>query len=405
MTIATAALNTSRAKTLSQHYHSTMTQLTDTNADTQDGLQTLFKNLPGMAYRCLNLDHWPMSFVSEGCEALCGYKSQELESQQVLWGDFTHRHDVAEVDRQVKAAASLGQPFEVEYRIVPRTGPHKWVWERGRVVDWLADGTAVLEGFITDITSLRDAQRMVSEQREQLAHVERLNTLGEMTAAIAHELNQPLTAIAMYSKSAKLLTQQGRQEQLTQVLDKLAQQSLRAGAVIERMQTMSYQTSHQQDQVDPVGLLKEIKTLAEIEAQVRGYTIELQLPQNLLAITCDPIQIQQVILNLLRNGMQAMQMNNCAPGSAIVLAAKVDHQQLWIRVQDIGTGIRANMVGKLFEAFASDKQNGKTAGMGLGLTIGKAIIEAHGGRLNYRNLEPHGAEFSFNLAFAHETRS
>ena len=375
-----------------------MTQLTNTSDDAQDGLQTLFKNLPGMAYRCVNLDHWPMSFVSEGCEALCGYTSQQLETQQVLWGDFTHRHDVAEVDRQVKSAARKGQPFEVEIRIVPRTGPHKWVWERGRVVDWLDDGTAVLEGFITDITSLRDAQRTVSDQRAQLAHVERLNTLGEMTAAIAHEINQPLTAIAMYSKSAQLLAQQGNQKQLQEVLEKLAQQSLRAGAVIERMQAMSYQSSHQQDHIDPINLLKEIKDLAEIEAQVHSYTIELQLPHELPSISCDPIQIQQVILNLLRNGMQAMQVNLCSAGSAIVLAAKVVDEQLWIHVRDQGTGIETAMADKLFLAFASNKHTDKAAGMGLGLTIGKAIIEAHGGRLNYSNLRPNGAEFSFNLA-------
>ena len=375
-----------------------MTQLTNTSDDAQDGLQTLFKNLPGMAYRCVNLDHWPMSFVSEGCEALCGYTSQQLETQQVLWGDFTHRHDVAEVDRQVKSAARKGQPFEVEYRIVPRTGPHKWVWERGRVVDWLDDGTAVLEGFITDITSLRDAQRTVSDQRAQLAHVERLNTLGEMTAAIAHEINQPLTAIAMYSKSAQLLAQQGNQKQLQEVLEKLAQQSLRAGAVIERMQAISYQSSHQQDHIDPINLLKEIKDLAEIEAQVHSYTIELQLPHELPSISCDPIQIQQVILNLLRNGMQAMQVNLCSAGSAIVLAAKVVDEQLWIHVRDQGTGIETAMADKLFLAFASNKHTDKAAGMGLGLTIGKAIIEAHGGRLNYSNLRPNGAEFSFNLA-------
>ncbi len=375
-----------------------MTQLTNTSDDAHDGLQTLFKNLPGMAYRCVNLDHWPMSFVSEGCEALCGYTSQQLESQQVLWGDFTHRHDVAEVDRQVKSAALKGQPFELEYRIVPRTGPHKWVWERGRVVGWLDDGTAVLEGFITDITSLRDAQRTISDQLAQLAHVERLNTLGEMTAAIAHEINQPLTAIAMYSKSAQLLAQQGNQEHLQQVLEKLAQQSLRAGAVIERMQAMSYQTSHQQDRIDPINLLKEIKDLAEIEAEIRSYTIELKLPQELPSITCDPIQIQQVILNLLRNGMQAMKINQCDSGSAIILAAKVVDQQLWIQVTDQGTGIDPQMADKLFLAFSSNKQTDNAAGMGLGLTIGKAIIEAHGGRLSYHNLLPNGAEFSFNLA-------
>ena len=97
----------------------------------------------------------------------------------------------------MRAAANFNRPFEFEYRIVPRSGPHKSVWERGRVVARLEDGTAIIEGFITDITSVRHAKRMVNEQREQLAHVDHLNTLGEMTAAIAHELNQPLTTIAM----------------------------------------------------------------------------------------------------------------------------------------------------------------------------------------------------------------
>ena len=114
----------------------------------------------------------------------------------------------------------------------------------------------------------------------------------------AHELNQPLTAIAMYSKSAKLLAQQGQQQKLLEVIDKVAQQSHRAGAVIERMQSMSYQSSHQQDQVNPTDLLKEIKDLAEIEAQVRHFSIDLKLPQHLPLISCDPIQIQQVILQV-----------------------------------------------------------------------------------------------------------
>ena len=111
------------------------------------------------------------------------------------------------MDRQVREAAACDQPFEVEYRIVPRLGPNKWVRKRGRVVGRREDGKAIIESFITYTTSLRNAELMVNEQRAQLAHVERLNTLGETTATIAHELNQPLTAIAMYSKSANLLAQ------------------------------------------------------------------------------------------------------------------------------------------------------------------------------------------------------
>ena len=360
-----------------------------------DYLPTLLKNIPGMAYRCLNLPHWPMTFVSDGCFELCGYESWELEQQSVLWGDFTHYDDVAEVERQVREATEENQAFEVEYRIVPLKGPHKWVWERGRVVGHLDDGTAILEGIIMDITSLHRAKRVIREQQAVLAHVERLNTLGEMTAAIAHELNQPLTAIAMYSRTAKLLNNNtASAPELGEILEKLAQQSYRAGAVIERMQSMSYQSSRQQSNISVIDLLKEITLLAETEAQVRDFEIELQLPKRLPVIACDAIQIQQVILNLIRNGMESMQANSCPKGSSIVLAAWQDAEQVWISVTDLGTGIDENIGQAVFDSFTSSKDSG----MGLGLAIGKAIVESHGGRLTFNNMPQQGTCFKFNLA-------
>ncbi|HCH24853.1 MAG TPA: hypothetical protein DE179_11225 [Oceanospirillaceae bacterium] len=360
-----------------------------------DYLPTLLKNIPGMAYRCLNLAHWPMTFVSDGCFELCGYERWELEQQSVLWGDFTHYDDVDEVDRLVRSATDKHQAFEVEYRIVPQKGPHKWVWERGRVVGHLDDGTAILEGIIMDITSLHRAKRVIREQREVLAHVERLNTLGEMTAAIAHELNQPLTAIAMYSKSAKLLNDQAVPAyQLNEILDKLAHQSYRAGAVIERMQSMSFQTSQQQANVSVTDLLREITLLAETEAHVRDFEIELRLPKRLPTIRCDAIQIQQVILNLTRNGMESMQDNHCPTGSSIVLAAWQDAGQVWISVTDRGCGVKEVAGKSIFDSFTSTKDSG----MGLGLAIGRAIVESHGGRLTYTNTPLQGACFKFNLA-------
>lgn len=99
--------------------------LTKTWTGNADWLETPLKNLPGMAYRCLNLDHWPMEFISDGCFELCGYHRHELESQAVLWSDFTHPEMIGEVDRKVRAAASNHAPFEVEYRIIARSGEEK----------------------------------------------------------------------------------------------------------------------------------------------------------------------------------------------------------------------------------------------------------------------------------------
>jgi len=493
----------------------------ETDSSHSDRLETLLKNLPGMAYRCLNLEHWPMSFVSEGCYLLCGYHRHEIESQAVLWGDFTHPDDIDEVDRKVRAAATREQPFEVEYRIIARSGTVKWVWERGRVIDFRDDGVAVLEGFITDITdrklvetalkqaeafaqavvesaveavitvddqgdiqtfnhaarrmfghnlesarnkhsrilvptshyrefdhylmacrdqtdrhtlggdlsgihedgtefpihlsiseiqtdskpnyvllirdltSQRQAEKEVREQREVLAHVDRLNTLGEMAAGIAHEINQPLTAISMYAQTGIRLIQNHNinKERLTEALDKLSHQAHRAGLVIERMQEMTRQRDSHQEVTDCAALLTEVHKLAEVEAHLRNFIIVLRLDSELPSINCDPIQIQQVILNLLRNGMESMKANHCKLGSKIILQIDTISAGVKISIIDSGLGISRQLAKQLYQPFNSTKESG----MGLGLSISSSIIAAHGGKLEFVNNKAHGATFYFTL--------
>ncbi len=486
-----------------------------------DRLETLLKNLPGMAYRCLNLKHWPMDFVSDGCYDLCGYHRHEIESQQVLWGDFTHPDMIDQVDRVVRAAAETRGSFEVEYRIIARDGAEKWVWERGRVVDYREDGVAILEGFITDInnralaeaasrraeayaqaivdtaieavitvdeqgaiesfnqaatdmfgycaeeikehhfrrlvgkryyaeldryfqrnrapvagpwrgieldgcnrdnrtfpvalsirripgvddakyvilirdlTEQRRAERVVREQRDLLAHVDRLNTLGEMAAGIAHEINQPLTAISMYAQSGLQFLQQDRPdlEKLGQALSKLSQQAHRAGTVLERMQEMTQPHQSRYERTDAGDLIRGIRELAEVEARLHKFVIHLRLAGQLPDIQCDPVQVQQVILNLLRNGMESMRMASCTAGSRIVLQANQVNDRVRIEIVDCGIGISQENQELLYEPFASTKKSG----MGLGLSISRSIISAHGGRLEFRNNDAGGATFSFEL--------
>ncbi|MFT5218590.1 MAG: two-component system sensor kinase FixL [Planctomycetota bacterium] len=485
-----------------------------------DRLETLLKNLPGMAYRCLNLNHWPMDFVSDGCFNLCGYERHEIESQSVLWGDFTHPDMIDEVDQKVRKAAERGEPFEVEYRIITRNGTEKWVWERGRVVEFRDDGVAILEGFITDITDrkqaetalrqaeifsqavvdsaveaiitidhqariesfnqtaseifgyaadevrnqhcrvllstayyrefdqyfdrqghnqstdkgiefnavnqsgdefpihfslsqiydkqsikfvvlIRDlthqraAEKEAREQRDVLAHVDRLNTLGEMAAGIAHEINQPLTAISMYAESSLrfLDKEEPRIDRVKTALEKLVQQAHRAGAVIERMQEMTRPRDSRHEVTDCLRLIHQIHELAEVEAQLRYFIIVLRLEQKMPAVRCDPIQIQQVILNLLRNGMESMKTHNCKSGSKIILKAQASSSGVQISINDSGMGISRALEKQLYQPFTTTKESG----MGLGLTISRSIIEAHGGQLSFRNNKTAGATFFFDL--------
>ena len=485
-------------------------------------LETLFKNLPGMAYRCLNESHWPMDFVSNGCFDLCGYHREEIESQSILWGDFTHADDIDDIDRIVRTASGIGESFEVEYRIVAKGGQTKWVWERGRVVHVREDGVAVLEGFITDITSrkqveteLRHAQayaqavvesaadavitidehghiesfnraasrmfeytatqatsllcreliathdravldkyiesnriagtteqascdingltknnrefpltlsinridetvdsryvilardltqrqahdRQLREQREMLAHVDRVNTLGEMAAAIAHEINQPLTAISTHAQSGlrflkKTPTAIARVEE---GLELVSAQARRAGAIIERIQMMARYKERLPEAIDVGTLVGGIQGLAQLEAHLRNFAIELDICENAPAVVCDPVQIQQVILNLLRNGMESMSDANCAANAKIRLRSEIIDGGVRIAIIDQGAGVSEQVATQLFEPFRSSKQ----LGMGLGLAISRSIIVAHNSTLEYFDNPDGGATFQFILA-------
>ena len=477
-----------------------------------------------MAYRCFNEAHWPMEFVSDGCFELCGYHRHELESQRVLWGDFTHPDMIDDVDEKVRSATSIGQPFEVEYRIISKNGNVKWVWERGRVVDTRDDGVAILEGLITDITSrkltetaliqaeafaqavvesaveavitvdsqcniesfnqaartmfeqptqtLRDtharilisprhygkfdhyfqsrqnkalaksrgielngyralntefpihlsinqvtttedqkyvilirdlteqraAEKEAREQHDVLAHFERLNTLGEMATGIAHEINQPLTAISMYAQAGLRFLQQPSPPsfRLQEVLEKLSNQAHRAGAVIERIQEMTKQQDSHREVTSCYTLVEEVYKLAEVEAQIRNFVIVLKLEKNLPGILCDSVQIQQVLLNLLRNGMQSMKSNDCRAGSKIVLQTDLTPEGVKVSIIDIGIGIAAELSNQLYQPFTSTKESG----MGMGLSISRSIVAAHDGQLEYVNNKAAGATFYFTLPSA-----
>ena len=496
-----------------------------------DRLETLLKNLPGMAYRCYNRKDWPMIFVSEGCHALCGYERRDLEEQRVLWGStFTHPDEVKFVEENILSSVAKGEPFQVEYRIITRDGEEKWVWERGRAVG-VMNGETILEGLITDITDrklaetalvqaeayskavvdtaveavitvddsgcietfnraaqqmfayspeeikgeniltlisdtyheeyeqfiahylqtneshmvgmgrevtarrkdnsefpihlsisevlnqserkyvglIRDlsvqraAEKEVREQREQLAHVDRLNTLGEMATVIAHEINQPLTAISMYAQSGLrfLDKSNSKPERLRDALEKLSVQAHRAGSVIERVQQLSQQHESHSEEVDCNTLIKDVHKLAEVEAHIRDIVIKLKLSRLLPLVVCDPVQIQQVVLNLLRNGMESMKNAGCKNGNRIELRTSRTGFGVKISVIDSGNGISDEAAEQLYRPFSTTKDTG----MGMGLSISRSIVRAHGGQLEFNNNTNGGVTFYFTLPYMRSKKS
>jgi two-component system sensor kinase FixL len=249
--------------------------------------------------------------------------------------------------------------------------------------------------IIRDLSAERAAEKEAREQRELLAHADRLNTLGEMAAGIAHEMNQPLTAISMYAKSGQRFLKGGapKMDRLNDALVRLDAQAMRAGAVMERMQSMTKQRDSEQETVDTEFLLKEVHRLAEVEARIRNFVIELRVCNDLPKVRCDPIQIQQVILNLLRNGMESMTSAGRAYNERIVLSCEESSYGVEISIEDCGCGISVELARKLYQPFTSTKESG----MGLGLSISRSIVAAHGGQLLHANNKRGGATFSFSL--------
>jgi two-component system sensor kinase FixL len=248
--------------------------------------------------------------------------------------------------------------------------------------------------LIRDISLQRAAEREARQHREQLAHVDRLNMLGEMATGIAHEINQPLTAISLFAQAGKRLLDAGNQGRLPDIFDKLSQHSQRAGAVIERMQAMARQRESVKETVDCNALVEEVVKLAEAEARIRDISIDVEADDELPPVVVDTVQIQQVVLNLLRNGMEAMRSVDCRNGSTIRLQTRRRHDgDIEVAVIDDGCGVSERVAEKIFAPFSTTKESG----MGMGLSISRAIITAHGGRLEFHNNDTDGATFSFTL--------
>ena len=248
-----------------------------------------------------------------------------------------------------------------------------------------------------DITEKKQAEQEARQHRDRIAHVSRLSTLGEMAAGIAHEINQPLTAISLFAQAGRRLVQAGDFEKMDEVCHKLNEHALRASEVVERMQTMARQGESEKEIVDCNELIGSAVRLAESEARIRDIEVEFEKGARLPPIAVDGVQIQQVALNLLRNGMEAMLAANCCDSKSISIRTRLLREnEIEVSVTDCGVGVPAGRMDKLFIPFSTTKKSG----MGMGLSISQAIVRAHGGRIDFYNNDAGGATFWFTLPAA-----
>lgn len=290
------------------------------------------------------------------------------------------------VDGFVGLPASELTPAKSDFREIQMKDSKFWYEVRRRYISWV-DGHLAQLIVATDITARKNADELARQQEEKMQFSSRLATMGEMASSLAHELNQPLAAISNYctgiANRLKSSQDLNIEKDILPAIEKATTQAHRAGTIIQRIRGFVKRSQPQSKNVDIRSIIEDSVGLAEIEAQRYGVQLSTSLADNIPSVFLDPILIQQVLVNLLKNAIDAVKNGTNHHPNAKIIALKVDIDQtvnpsmLRIQVIDHGPGIPEDALERLYEPFFSTKQDG----MGIGLNICRSIVESHRGRL------------------------
>ena len=259
------------------------------------------------------------------------------------------------------------------------------------------EGQRVFTGFVHDITERQEAQLRFRDLQSELAHVGRISEMGTLASSLAHELNQPLTAIASYCEgAAELLSRQPEADDLEMARDALkeaAGQAVRAGEIVRRMRDFMTHGETERRIESLSALMTEATALALVGSREHGIDVQVNLDPKADLVFVDRVQIQQVLFNLVRNAMEAMLDS---PTRALMITASAEQGFVTVSVEDSGSGVSETLAPQLFQPFITSKQTG----MGIGLSICRTIVEAHGGRIWFEPGTDGGTIFRFTLPLA-----
>jgi two-component system, LuxR family, sensor kinase FixL len=324
--------------------------------------------------------------------------SGQLSVQRIV--ELIHPEDRARCQREWHDA--LQEPGNVtsEYRIITTAGELRHLRSQFQSSP-VAGGRTRLVGTLVDVTESRRAEQEAAAAQQRMAHVARLATMGEMAAAIAHELNQPLSAIANYASAAARILPQAAgpdadpesHEDVRSALAQISGQALRAGEVIRRLRSLVQKRDQRRESVSVNELVEEVIAFSRSDARLHNVELRTDLDDSLPPLHADGIQVQQVILNLVRNSIEALSGRPAADREVVISTRVERDSDIVIEVADNGSGIPQELIAQVFDPFCTTKETGT----GLGLAISRSIAEAHRGSLAYRDNQPRGACFQLRL--------
>lgn len=361
--------------------------------------EPLFQTLMGTAVDGIVVidERATIQIYSAACERLFGYTEAEVVGKNVkmlMPSPYREEHDgyIGNYQRTgVKRIIGIGREV-VGQRKDGSTFPMYLSVGEGRL-----QSEIIYVGIIHDLTSRNVTTRRMQDLHSELLHVSRLSAMGQMTAAIAHELNQPLTAVLNYINAARRSAgslQDPQAQRIVDLIDKAGHQTSRAGQIIRQLRDFVEKRESTRNAVSLNTVVEEAIALAAIGSADANVKTTLELAPGLPPVVIDKIQVQQVIINLVRNGVEAMQ--HVARRELRVKTERNSEGGVEVVISDTGPGLPPQIAGRLFHPFVTTKEKG----MGIGLSICSSIVEAHGGRIWSTPAEGGGTMFHFCLPAA-----
>lgn len=314
-----------------------------------------------------------ITYVSPAIEHVGGRTAAEVIGRSFL--DFVHPEDAAALIASFQRTLG-GESEPSEYRVLGKSGEVRWLRSHSRVT--MENGRVVsVHGVLTDLTDRRRAEMEARQQRAEMAHVQRLTTAGEMTAEIAHQINQPLAAIVNFAGGLAARLREGtvHPETMREVASRISTEARRAGEVIRRLRAFLRRGESTPAECDLNNLVLHVFRLVEEDFQREGIEVEIALAPALPELRLDAILIEQVVLNLLRNALEAM--SSGADIRHLAIVTREVENSVCVTLEDSGVGLPIGDEHRVFDAFFTTKAEG----LGLGLSVSRSIVEASGGRL------------------------
>jgi PAS domain S-box-containing protein len=381
---------------LGQVFNDTGRQLQDLYASLQnseDRLRRVINAIP--AYVWSTLPDGSVDFVNQRLSDSTGLSAEELSKSG--WSSIVHPDDLGRYVSEWHNALATGEPTESEARMRTAESKHRWMLVRnvplrdapGKIIKWYGTGI--------DIEDRRRAEESLRQAQADLAHVNRVTTMGELTATLAHEVNQPIAAASINANVCLRLLKRDEPdlEEASRAATRMVGDVNRAAEVISRVRQFFRKGSLLREPVDLNGLIRGMTGILRNELSQHSIGVRMELAADLPPVMADRVQLQQVLMNLMMNGIDAMKSVNGIRQLSLI-SERGEDSVLLVSVEDTGLGLPVEQADQIFTAFFTTK----SYGTGMGLSISRSIIESHGGRL-WAGARPEcGASFRFTLPAA-----